>query len=125
MNITLSKIFNYLEEKENCEIHKKNNKIVILDVEKTGRVLYKKDLRLLNDLAKDYVQKKYPLFHKDLFEKNSYEDIILFDFRIPIDVKKYKKVKSFKKIIKKKLIGSPNKNGQVTIHTVIRKRKKK
>jgi hypothetical protein len=54
--INLDNVLSYLEEKGGCEVHKNNNKIVILDLKKEGRVLYKKDLRLLNDLAQTYVQ---------------------------------------------------------------------
>lgn len=118
--ITLSRIINYLEEKENCKVISINNNISIFDLKKQQLKLYNKDYRLLNDIAKDYVKKKYPLFHKDLF--HSTEDVILNIFKIPIDVQKFKKVKPFKKIVKKSVITKVNDKGQVLVRKIIRKR---
>jgi len=120
MEITLDDILNYLE-KDNCKVVKIDNSLYIYDVKKIQPVSHNKDLRLLNELAKQYVQVKYPLFSKDLCIEPKEVINKLMPY-LEVDFEKLRTVKSFKKITKKAVICSPKENGQVVVRYVTRRR---
>lgn len=118
--VTLEKIINYLENND-CKVVTVDNSLYIYDVKKIQPVSHNKDLRLLNEMAVQYVKVKYPLFLKEL----SVEPIEVINKLFPyikVDVEKFKKIKPFKKIIKRSLICGPKENGQVFVRHVIRRR---
>jgi len=108
--ITLDNVFKYLEERENCKVIKFNNNITIYDLKKVDKKLSNKELRLVDDLVKDFVKSNYPLFSK----AKPVERVRIAEklFKVPINKEKYLNVKSFRKITKETVIFYPN-NGKV------------
>jgi len=126
-NITIEKVKEYLKN-NGCkivEISKKyDNKgvesLYIYDLKKIQPIEHNKDLRLLNELGEHYVKVNYPLFTKDL--KIDSLEVVEDIFGLTLPRGKFKAVKPFKKIVKKKLICSPNKRGQIIVKTNIIRR---
>lgn len=120
MEITLDKVIDYLK-KDDCKVVKIDNSLYIYDVKKIQPVSHNKDLRLLNEMAEQYVKVNYPLFSKELNIDTLEVVDVLFPY-LKVNREKFKTVKPFKKIVRKATICSVNDTGQVIVRNVIRRK---
>lgn len=121
MEITLDQVINYLEN-SGYIVFAEDNSFEIINSIELDKNLSNKDLRLIDDIIKDYVKVNNPLFSKitTISDRLSMAHRML---KINLNEKKYVNVPSFKKINTVRTLVYPIKGEPIQIK-IIRKRKK-